>query len=125
MLEGLSGEQLAALAAPHLHDNLCPGDPGFHEPANLAWTVERLTPAQLANVFPSRESALAWLADEIAMDIEEGLHRGWATLLEEDIREAVIVVIENGLAHLWDGFHRTAAGIARMRPTLAIVGRPR
>lgn len=107
-----------------LGDNQSPGGPGWCRPSMARWTVELLSPEQLVNVFASPEEARQWLNSEIEMDRQDELHRDWHRLLVEDIREEVVLLIREGKAYIWDGWHRAAAAIATGRSLPAIVGRP-
>lgn len=117
-------EGLRELAAGYCYDNHAPGDLGFCYPHDAVWTRETLNAQQLANVFDSAANALAWITQEIESSEAEGYSRGWRELLTQTIREEVIVLIREGQAFVWDGFHRVAASLATGRDVLAIVGRP-
>lgn len=125
MPERYSQAELVAIAGAYLHENVSPGDPGYCRPEAADWTVEQLSTEQLAHVFSSAQEAQAWLDGEIAMGKEDRLRRGWDRLLVEDIREEVVATIIDGTVHLWDGYHRVAASVARGLSVAAIVGRPR
>lgn len=117
-------DELLAEAEFYQFDNQSPGDPGYCRPRDARWTIETLSPEQLKDVFSSQKSAQDWLADEIAMDEADEMHREWARLLVEDIREAPVVLMRDTVAYVWDGWHRLAAAIARNRAIAVIVGRP-
>ncbi len=118
-----SPEGLREQAAYCRNDNQGPGQPGDCVPSEANWTLEELKPEQLTHVFASQAEAQAWIASEIEMDESDEMHREWRRLLTEDIREEVVVFIRKGDAHVWDGWHRIAASIARGISVKAIVGR--
>ncbi len=64
-----------------------------------------------------------FLRDEIKMwDEEEGQPDRFNDLLEEPIREAIIVHLgEDGMGYLWDGCHRTGATATKGLPTIAAI----
>jgi hypothetical protein len=117
-------EQLRNFASAYLNDNQYPGSAGYCDPRKADWSLEVLQPAELTNIFETPEEARAWLDEEIRMEEEDGLHCGWRALLTEDIREETILLVRDGAAHVWDGWHRTAASVARGIPLKSIVGRP-
>jgi hypothetical protein len=119
-----SSKELREFAAGYLNDNQYPGLPGYCNPNKADWSLEILEPSALTNVFASPEKARAWLNEEIEMDRDDEMHRDWYLLLTEDIREEAVLLIRDGVAHVWDGWHRTAAAIARGIPLKTIVGRP-
>ena len=116
-------EGLRAQAAGYAYDNHGPGDPGWCKPQYADWTQESLSADQLTNIFASVEEARAWIQGEVAMDRDDEMHRNWHLLLEEDIREEVVVFIFEDKAYVWDGWHRIAASIVKGVPVKAIVGR--
>lgn len=119
-----SPEQLRKFAAEYKNDNQHPGSEGYCHPSKADWTLETLSPSALTNIFATQEAARTWLDEEIKMDEEDEMHRDWHLLLTEDIREEVTLLVRDGVAHVWDGWHRCAASIARGIPVKAIVGRP-
>jgi hypothetical protein len=118
-------DELREIARAHLHDNHCYGDPGYCDPAKADWAFEVLEPAQLTNIFDSASRAREWLDDEIELDHADQLGRQWERLLYEEITEEVVIFVRDGLAYIWDGWHRCAAAIAKNVPLKAIVGRPK
>lgn len=121
---GYTSQQLREFAGEHLHDNHEPGSPGYCCPSKANWTMELLTPDQLTNVFADAAEARRWFDEEIIMDREDDMNRQWDRLLVEDIVEEVVILIREGKAYIWDGWHRTAAAIIKGVPIKAIVGRP-
>jgi hypothetical protein len=120
-----TAQQLREFADFYKYDNQEAGTPGYCEPKAADWTMELLPPAALTNIFANAEDARAWMDEEIKMDEEDKMNRGWSKLLVEDIREEVTLFIRDGKAYVWDGWHRTAAAIIKGVPVLAIVGRPK
>lgn len=123
-LAQMSQKELRAIARAVQFDNHGPGDPGYCPAQAAHWTVEAVLPEQLENAFSTPDAARAWLASEIEMDRDEQLHRDWAQLLVEHIRDEPVVLLRDGQAYIWDGWHRTAALLATARPVFALVGRP-
>lgn len=123
-LAKMSQKELRAIAHTVQFDNHSPGDPGYCPAQAAHWSVEVLSPAQLENAFSTPEAARDWLASEIEMDRDEQLHREWSQLLVEPIRDEPVVLLREGKAYVWDGWHRTAALLATARPVCALVGRP-
>ncbi|MBK6616400.1 hypothetical protein [Ottowia sp.] len=108
------------------HEGACygPGEDGYCKASEAEWSLAWLGMADLSNCFDSPEDAGSWLDEEIKSEESEGLNRGWRRLLSEEIREEVCVLIRDGRAHIWDGWHRVAASLATGRLVKAIVGRP-
>ena len=121
----ITPEELRSIASTYLHDNQCPGDPGYCEPAQADWTLEWLTPQQMNSGFASAAEALDWLQVEIQMSDDEGLNRDWRRLLTEQIQVEIVVLIRDQQLYVWDGFHRLAAAMSRNCSIKAIAGRPR
>lgn len=114
---------LKTFAAFFQHDNQAPGDPGYCEAAEATWTFGEVEPRQCAG-FSGVEDARAWLENEIAMAKEDGQSDVWESLLREDIVEAVVVLEREGVMHIWDGWHRVAAGWVKGVKVPAVIGRP-
>lgn len=80
--------------------------------------IDRLIPAMAGGVRAWRE----WYADELELDREEELRRGWADLSVEEITDPVIVAFpDDGSVQIWNGWHRTAGSIARGAATIPVI----
>jgi hypothetical protein len=107
------------------------GGPGYFDPEDGSWTYDPVFPAQKlidGGVFSSKEDAAMWLRGEIDMhraDGNEGRAAEYESLLVEPIRDAVYLTEVDGQISIWDGWHRSAAILARGDSTLAVVvGKP-
>jgi hypothetical protein len=114
---------LRAIARLYQHDNHAPGDEGYCEASQATWSLEVVQPERFSN-FGGADGARAWLEGEIAMDEEEGLGREWRALVDEEIRDEVVLLGRRDKLYIWDGWHRVAASISRGIAVKAIVGRP-
>lgn len=108
------------------HANYCEGDAGFCRAENADWHYDPVFDLSLLmHLFANEGGAKAWLDDEIKMDEEEELCRGYRAMLAEDIEEEVVILVRDGKGYIWDGWHRVAAALASGRATLkAITGTP-
>lgn len=84
--------------------------------------------------YPTREltrdvhgdDAVDWLRQENRERWEDlGQEDYYMNLVHEEITEPVVFVFADGQAHMWDGYHRTAAQFWKEAPTIkACVGTP-
>lgn len=106
------------------------GSKHFFPPTSGAWEYQSDLPIDLlfsATIFKDRKDAKAWLSQEIvdfkADDLPERAEM-YEKLLTEDICQPIVLSEVDGVYRLWDGWHRTAAAMAKGSTTIrAIVGR--
>ncbi len=118
----LPGE--AAAFAACWQSAACSRPEGDFPAAEADWRVDdAFDVARLVPLFGSVDEARAFVRSECAMAMEDG-REGYGDLLTQEIREHVCVVeLEDGTVDLWDGWHRSAAAIAKGAPTIrAVVG---
>lgn len=125
-----SPDQLRCLASEH--QGAC--DDGDLDAMDLEWRVVPDLPLAVVEgclvrgSWPRDEPLSArwreWHDGECRLDDEEfDGGRGWEAMVEEDVREPIVVTIEPGRVQIWDGWHRTGASIVAGRTTIpAIVG---
>lgn len=92
----------------------------------IGWAYEDSFPvSRLLEIMPS-DKWKEWLAEEIDMlDQEYGDGKRWRCLTEEHIEEPVVMLDHGGLT-IWDGWHRSAAAVAKGASTLrAVIGTKR
>jgi hypothetical protein len=114
------------------HQGAC--DDGDLDATDLEWRVVPDLPLAtvegcLVRGSRRRDQALSilwrkWHEGECRLDDEEfDGGREWKALVDEEVREPIVVVIEAGRVQIWDGWHRTGASIVAGRTTIpAIVG---
>ena len=88
------------------------------------WHYDPALPLTRLESLMSIQDWKTWMADEIEMEAEDDLRRGWVDLPNENIHTPIIVMsARDGSIELWDGWHRTASQIVRGADTIpAIVG---
>jgi hypothetical protein len=118
----LSAEQLQAYAAEHFEDHN-DGSSSFFKPEQGLWKLESIDPLQI-HAFESRESACAWILEEIEFfnSIRNPRGQMYQTMIEKGISEPVIVGVAHAGAKLWDGYHRAAIAMVRGEPLRSVVG---
>ena len=89
------------------------------------WEFSTAAPIETFLSVMGREEWITWLVEE-DRSAKEDLRYGYADLVVEDIKDAVVYVVhEDGKVDVWDGWHRIAAAFAKGEthvPTIA--GRP-
>jgi hypothetical protein len=103
-------------------DQHAPGDPGHCAPNAAIWEVQEAFPLAL---FGPIERWVEWFAGECGLWAEEGEPNRFDSMKSGEIREPIVLLMRNGVAHVWDGSHRIAASLVAGKATIrAIVGVP-
>lgn len=125
-LAAWSEDQLRTEASWYETDCYLAGEPGHCPPDQASWRFEASLDLQpFLHLFGDLDGWRAWFEEELQADEAEALGRYWKDLLEEPIREEVIVLLRQGKGYIWSGWHRIAACLLTGRSTLkAIVGQP-
>lgn len=112
----LCEDELRSIA--DMHRGAC--EDGGLDPADLSWTVVDMDASMLKGCMPSGDWK-GWLEDEIA-DAHGDRASDWPDAAgNDDIREPVVVTHVDGIALIWDGWHRTAAAIIRGDATIPTI----
>ena len=99
-----------------------PGEPGYCNPNQATWRFE---PAfELSKLqTPGGTSWAVWFQEEQLDAIAEGRGGLYDSMLTSPIEEAVILYERDGVAYIWDGWHRSGASFVKGAKTImAIVG---
>ena len=111
-------------------DRFRPGEAGFCKPDDAQWEEVDQYPLDklLCREMPTREDWTTWLADEINLFVKDGMSEiadMYRAMMDQEIENHIIVLERDGVAHVWDGDHRTGAAFAGGKTTIpAIVGKP-
>ena len=108
-MPAMNAAQLAVYALAH-NDN----DDGRAPMEEISWTLDATFElSRLLEVMPI-EKWREFFDEEVAQLAEsEPGNLGWSPLLEEEVREPVVVLVSREGIRLWDGFHRVAALIVK------------
>lgn len=106
------------------HDD---GSAHYFSPKTGHWEYCAEFPVALlfsSHIFEDAEKAKEWIEQDIADFIEDdepGRAENYRDLLKQDICEPVIVSEVGGVYKLWDGWHRTAASMAKGAKTMRVI----
>src|SRR5688572_4206385 len=79
------------------------GEAGYAKAKDLEWYIVDTYPISRIFDAPDKE----WFEQEQKFASEDGRHGQYNDLLEEEIREPIIL-FDNGIhGYIWDGWHRT------------------
>lgn len=119
----ITPDVLCEWARGNEHDNYAPGEAGYCSPDEANWSrADQFPVSMLMHLMDDWDQ---WFRNELQMDEEEGLGREWASLITEEIRDEIVVLVRDGKGYIWDGWHRAAAVIMSGRQFIpAIVGTP-
>jgi hypothetical protein len=89
----------------------------------ISWSYEpSFDVSRLLEVMTEKEWA-DWLDEEIEMSVTElDDPDRWAPLLEQEIFEPIVIFDHrDGTIHIWDGWHRSAAAVAKGAKTMKAI----
>ncbi|MFC2935975.1 hypothetical protein ACFH1L_01720 [Klebsiella michiganensis] len=119
----MTKEQMQTKANIYRHDN----DEGGHawfDATEALWIEGYLSPVAFHHIFKPSEAG-PWLDNEINQIEEDGrCAKSYREIRKGKTKKPVVVVLDNGRAIVWDGFHRIAAAVARNEPVYAIYAAP-
>lgn len=118
----MNAEEIITLALNHRHDHDDQSS-SFFDPNSGIWRFDHLDP-MLTGAFSSIDEARIWLHEEIAYFSNNGDCRAsiYQELLENGVKEPVVIGVSAEGPKLWDGYHRTAIAIVREELLPSVVG---
>lgn len=117
----MNKEEMIELATYLMYENITEGDEGFIKPENAKWTFEKENENKMfISLMDNKNNWNEWFNNEIQLlkDIKGADY--FYDLLENPIREPVLITIVNNKIYIWDGWHRIAASIISNK-TLPVV----
>lgn len=104
-----------------------PGEEGYCPVSKAQWSYQpEFSMNYLEHLMDLGQAQwIEWFDDEHQMFSEDG--REWVCndMMSQDIVEPIVVILRDGKAYIWDGWHRTGATFKKNLTTIkAIVGIP-